>query len=916
MFLEALVAPALIYLILADFFIQWLATGWNPYITAAPVVITAGVFRWWHVSRERQLEPLLACEPRPMREVTADEFGVSGAATAKGRALASQRKKIEALLPTRRLVLLVGPHFSGRSRLAHQALDTKRYRRHRLLRPGLQPAGSDPPLSKLLTSGVLTVRGRYVLWLDDLAHLMQNGFDPRSVERWLIAGGGRVAIARITPVELARLKEADITAAVSLRRAIEVKITPPRGWKPSVEAAERYSRLQRDYPEQATAVRIVASLELLGIPSRELTRINQLLERLGVPELSEQRAIQLTRAPFDLLKRGVNGNLAVHSALLEIIDESLPDDLDHGLLTVLLSELSTTGLLAASLALAVRDKPDEADELWKRANVIAPSNKRSAVDTVALRIAEFREGSSEVKLAATGGWDTKEPIGWHEEKALKERFERVQRAADRAGDKLSGPFDLSLPEESEGFASRMFRLTLQRAAVRVTSLALLDGLSVAAAALVALVVRGLINGHGVQFEADSLVNLAALAVPIEITIAVTLGLYTPHRPRAQIGQILIAVALVSATVAGPYFARGEAATALAAAFTMFATAFFVDTLLRWVYEQAAGAWIVKKGLHTRVLVMGDTRDATGCAMNVSESRRPSRAIAYVAKTKRAGDPYCVGSYAELGKWLINLHIDEVVIADTKLKLAEKADFAEQIQRLGLEARFVASDEEIMLGAVGRTDDHDLVHIPSAPMTPEALELKRLVDVTAVTISMPAWAAILLAYAVYSKLNWPGQKVIVETHRIGLGDVAFRMLRLRTRLRLPDGSHGGEPASRIEEIFERYGLDEFPQLINVLRGEMSMVGPRPLAAEDVRNLKGPTKRLLATRPGMTGRWQLDWGQAANDYELRALDAEYLRRWRLTHDIELIVRTPLVVAHRRRYVGDNAIRRRLRNAQLKA
>jgi len=148
---------------------------------------------------------------------------------------------------------------------------------------------------------------------------------------------------------------------------------------------------------------------------------------------------------------------------------------------------------------------------------------------------------------------------------------------------------------------------------------------------------------------------------------------------------------------------------------------------------------------------------------------------------------------------------------------------------------------------------------------------------------------------------------VTAERVGLGNNGFSMLRLRTRRVHDDGTRGTKPSGRVEAFLERAGLDELPQVANVLRGEMSLVGPRPLSANDLPELSAPQLRTLGVRPGMTGRWQIAWTRGASQSDMRTMDAAYLRRWRLAHDLDILIRTPFVIILRGFYLGDTEIYR---------
>jgi lipopolysaccharide/colanic/teichoic acid biosynthesis glycosyltransferase len=899
---NALAGTVLAYMTGALILYQLLADQWNLTISVGIAVVWIAAPSWRRLTRKRQLEPLLARPLQTMRNVAGGEFGVRDDRRLRREARLTDAKRdaLETLLESRHLVLLIGPRLSGRSQLGYAAL-THRFGRYELLRPASPGVGREPPLTKLLTSSVLSVRRRYILWLDDLALLMQAGFDPRSVERWLAAGRGRVALARITPLELQRIKASGTAAAVSLGRAVEVTVPPSQRRAAPGGVEDRYRQLIKKDAPGGKVVRLVASLELLGVAGRDSEVLAKLLKRMGGTPPSDQLLSDLIGEHGSLLS-DTDGVIAAHPAILTQVDQELATTVDAVLLDALIDVLDAPGLIAVSQALGIRRRHDDADRALNRGRHMAGTALQPALASAAVRLIELRQGSSGVTLANAGGWDFKEPMGWSQQNKLSTN-QPIQASNE--------VFDASVPSpKREGLGSRFYRLTVYRGAARVVTLAIADTFAVFLASVAALTVRAIAQHQGVAPFDGHLVKLFLPAIGVTIPIAVWLGLYRPDRARAQVSLILLAMTVTSIIVAAVFFVVKADIGSLLALLAMFLVAVLLDGLLRYLYDSTSRRWVRKRDLQARVLILGSAKEARACALSITSSGRPVQAVAFLSNRKE-DDPYWSGLYENLENRLIELHIAEVVIADRSLKLDAKADLIDRVQRLGLDVRFVANEDEIILGAVGHTGDHGLVHVPAALMTPEALEIKRIMDKIIVTVTLPAWGLILLAYAGYSKIMWTDQPVFVSTNRVGLGNIGYLMLRLRTRhVHRGEMGRGAEAGGRVERFFERFGLDELPQVINVLRGEMSIVGPRPLAPADVQHLAGAQRRILGTRPGMTGRWQIEWGEAVSRPEMRALDAEYLRRWRLTHDLELIARTPWVIARRRRYLGDTEIRRRLR------
>jgi lipopolysaccharide/colanic/teichoic acid biosynthesis glycosyltransferase len=95
------------------------------------------------------------------------------------------------------------------------------------------------------------------------------------------------------------------------------------------------------------------------------------------------------------------------------------------------------------------------------------------------------------------------------------------------------------------------------------------------------------------------------------------------------------------------------------------------------------------------------------------------------------------------------------------------------------------------------------------------------------------------------------------------------------------------------VLRRTNLDELPQLVNVLRGEMSIVGPRPKLPQEVGSWGGHLDDLTSVTPGLTGLWQVARTSAASDETMRRLDLEYVRRRSLLLDLSILLRTPLAM-----------------------
>jgi lipopolysaccharide/colanic/teichoic acid biosynthesis glycosyltransferase len=232
----------------------------------------------------------------------------------------------------------------------------------------------------------------------------------------------------------------------------------------------------------------------------------------------------------------------------------------------------------------------------------------------------------------------------------------------------------------------------------------------------------------------------------------------------------------------------------------------------------------------------------------------------------------------------------------------------------------------------RVDAHVSI-MPHAPwlralpeeLTPAAASrMKRTMDlvisVALLTLTAPIW----LAIAVAIKASSPGP-VLFRQERIGLNGQPFTMLKFRSMrdgvsaeahrsfvqgmIRPPSAdAHAVADGKAVYKLssdarttpvgrfLRRTSLDELPQLINVVRGEMSLVGPRPPLRYEVDNYEPWQHARLSVRPGMTGVWQVSDRYHLPYYEMCRLDVEYVRSWSLARDLQILLRTPAAMISR--------------------
>jgi undecaprenyl-phosphate galactose phosphotransferase len=195
--------------------------------------------------------------------------------------------------------------------------------------------------------------------------------------------------------------------------------------------------------------------------------------------------------------------------------------------------------------------------------------------------------------------------------------------------------------------------------------------------------------------------------------------------------------------------------------------------------------------------------------------------------------------------------------------------------------------------------------------------KRALDVSAASLLLLVILPLLLLTAIAVALD--GGPVLYLSERVGANGIPFKCLKFRTMMLgadcCLDEYLGHHPSAREEwmqnrklafdprvsyvgRLLRRSSIDEFPQLINVIKGDMSLVGPRPVTQAELDAYFGLQGELYkSVRPGITGLWQVS-GRNDVDYASRvALDARYVRNWNIIFDILILCKTPHAVLSRR-------------------
>ena len=326
--------------------------------------------------------------------------------------------------------------------------------------------------------------------------------------------------------------------------------------------------------------------------------------------------------------------------------------------------------------------------------------------------------------------------------------------------------------------------------------------------------------------------------------------------------------------------------------------------------------------HERCLVIGSARDAATIQDRLDAAQAVTKVIGALPLSPDHLDELSEPAVAELiGGVVADLGAQRVIITcpGGVMHPAGGAGAGLDLVRIAASLGVCVT---VAAGALDRScppadldDLNGMTFVGVAPfgLSPGARWLKRTFDAIAGSVALVVLAPVMALIAAAIRLDSDGP-VLFRQSRVGRDGVPFAMIKFRSMvvdaeerkaaLRHlsavePDGLFklGDDPrVTRVGRLLRRSSLDELPQLFNVLRGEMSLVGPRPLIAEEDAAIRGLDRARLHLMPGMTGPWQVLRRRVSLD-EMLGIDYRYVAGWSLWLDVKLLLRTALHVAHRR-------------------
>ena len=345
---------------------------------------------------------------------------------------------------------------------------------------------------------------------------------------------------------------------------------------------------------------------------------------------------------------------------------------------------------------------------------------------------------------------------------------------------------------------------------------------------------------------------------------------------------------------------------------------------RWCWRQWLHAQRERGFALSNVLVYGQATDAPHVVHHISKRTGPAYRVvgvlvdgdcdAEAEADLRSVDPTLplLNEAAGIEEQLRSLGADSVVVAGP-LRGGNDAlqELSWRLERIGVALIVVSALTNVASRRV-RTSPVDglpLLHVDLAKFTGWRYALKRSMDIAFAAAALLALSPVFLVIAGLIRLDGPGP-VFFKQERAGQDGTPFFMFKFRTMVpnaeqvlaQLEEHNEGAGPlfklkddprVTRIGRLLRKHSLDELPQFLNVLRGDMSVVGPRPPLFKEVAAYEGHTHRRLYLKPGVTGLWQVSGRSNLSWKESVRLDLYYVENWTALSDLRIIWRTVRVM-----------------------
>jgi exopolysaccharide biosynthesis polyprenyl glycosylphosphotransferase len=461
----------------------------------------------------------------------------------------------------------------------------------------------------------------------------------------------------------------------------------------------------------------------------------------------------------------------------------------------------------------------------------------------------------------------------------------------------------------------LLKFDLARSVVRVGILACLDLAGLLLAIYTALLLKAAIR-HPEQMGQmwSQALDYLPLGGLVMLLLFGRSGLYRERAQRPGLPRVIASLFQTTLIVLAYALLEGENFSSY---YIFYATLFFAliyVSAFRWGFENLSGAILRAAGYRRRAVLVGSGANIQAVSHALSDSRE-IEPYGFVARTPVAllDGLRDFRSLEQLERQFDS--IDEVLITDADFPQEEAIELVDRCHRHGIRVRVAPSTMEILMDRVEYVPGQALPLFELKPPVFEGADfaLKRAFDLVGATLLLAFLSPVMIAAALAIRLTSRGP-VFYRSSRPGIGGKNFPCMKFRTMVsgaeqlqdRLEEHNEMGGALFKMRDdprvtgagrFLRRWSLDELPQLFNVLRGEMSLVGPRPLPQRDYERLDDWHRKRYLVLPGMTGLWQVS-GRSELDFdELVRLDFLYLERWSVFLDLTILLKTiPAVVRAR--------------------
>jgi len=491
---------------------------------------------------------------------------------------------------------------------------------------------------------------------------------------------------------------------------------------------------------------------------------------------------------------------------------------------------------------------------------------------------------------------------------------RLNGDDDRRVADLLAPYDIRLRED---WARRRRNRQLVRNVVRVGTLLILDTIALTGAYLAAVLIRQnvlpqLVSGLG-RLSFEPYVDMLPAALAVQVLSLAAFRAYKPGKGRRDYYKVFLAILLGTLVL---FFGETVYATRLPSRLLFLlagATAVCSVVSLRCLMDRSLIGYRRARGLGRAALLLGREDQLPRVRSHFEKAPEVNirfvRSMSFEEANARSG--LCAVP-DRLSEVLLHNHVEVVVIAGDPPNGAAKTLF-DRCLRAGCQVMVVPSVLREIPNPVqveGVRGLFALVVMEPRLGLPQ-LAVKRAFDFTVSLVGLVALAPIVAVIALAVKLDSPGP-VFFRQRRVGVGGRLFWIYKFRTMARDAEGRRSGlqhlnqygdgrffkiksDPrVTRVGRFLRRTSLDELPQLINVMCGEMSLVGPRPPVPEEVADYTEHHLQRLTVTPGITGLWQIKGRSDILDFEeVVRLDLEYISTWSFWKDLRILLLTVPVV-----------------------